>query len=140
VCVCVCVCVCVFVCVCVCVCLFVCVCVSYSYTMTLNPLISFYRTQIEACIAIFRGFKITLWPLVLERTIPTGLPPRVGEVSVNFLRIEDATWPAWRIPTAAFFCFLDRGHYLFFFTISSSVVLTRLSEPHSRPTTSQKIW
>jgi hypothetical protein len=29
-------------------------------------------------------------------------PPLVGEVIANFLRIEGATWSAWRIPTAIF--------------------------------------
>jgi hypothetical protein len=29
---------------------------------------------------------------------------------------------------------------LLFLSGSSSIALTRLSEPHSRPTTSQKIW
>jgi hypothetical protein len=42
---------------------------------------------------------------VRERTIPTELPPVVGEVSANFLRIEGATWSAWRIPTAVFSVF-----------------------------------
>jgi hypothetical protein len=39
---------------------------------------------------------------VRERTIPTDRPPIVGEVIANFLRREDATWLAWRIPTAVF--------------------------------------
>jgi hypothetical protein len=39
---------------------------------------------------------------VRERTIPTKRPPPVGEVGVNFLRIEGATWSAWRIPMAVF--------------------------------------
>jgi hypothetical protein len=37
---------------------------------------------------------------VRERTIPTERTPPVGEVIANFLRIEGATWSAWRIPTA----------------------------------------
>jgi hypothetical protein len=39
---------------------------------------------------------------VREQTIPTKRPPLIGEVSANFLRIEGATWSAWRIPTAVF--------------------------------------
>jgi hypothetical protein len=39
---------------------------------------------------------------VRERTIPTERPPLVGEVIANLLRLEDATWSAWRIPTAVF--------------------------------------
>jgi hypothetical protein len=35
--------------------------------------------------------------------------------------------------------FLDRSGY-FFFSSSSSIVLTRLSGPRSSPTTSQSIW
>jgi hypothetical protein len=31
---------------------------------------------------------------VCKRTIPTERPPLVREVSVNYLRIEDATWSA----------------------------------------------
>jgi hypothetical protein len=41
-------------------------------------------------------------PSVHKRTIPTERPPLVSEVSANFLRIEGATWSAWRIPTAVF--------------------------------------
>jgi hypothetical protein len=41
--------------------------------------------------------KSVAW--VCERTIATEWPPLVGEVSTNFLRIEGATWSAWRIPT-----------------------------------------
>jgi hypothetical protein len=42
---------------------------------------------------------------VREWTIPTERPPLVGEVIANFLRIERATWSAWRIPTAVFSVF-----------------------------------
>jgi hypothetical protein len=41
---------------------------------------------------------------VRERTTPTERP-LVGEVIVNFLRIEGATWSAWRIPTGVFSIF-----------------------------------
>jgi hypothetical protein len=43
--------------------------------------------------------------LVRERTIPTKQPPLVDEDSANVLRIECATWSAWRIPTAVFVAF-----------------------------------
>jgi hypothetical protein len=36
---------------------------------------------------------------VRERTIQTEGPPLVGGLSANILRIEGATWSAWRIPT-----------------------------------------
>jgi hypothetical protein len=51
---------------------------------------------------------------VRKRIIPTERPPLVGEVIANFLRIEGATWSAWRIPTAVFTVFLDRSRYFFF--------------------------
>jgi hypothetical protein len=66
-----------------------------------------------------------------ERTIPTERPPLVGEV----LRIEGATWSAWRSYSR-----LSRLEPLLFLSSSSAVVLTTLSGPRSRPTTSQKIW
>jgi hypothetical protein len=71
--------------------------------------------------------------MVRERTIPTERPPLVGEVIANFLRVEGATWSAWRIPTAAFSVF-ETGAATFL-SSSSSVLLTRLSGPRSRPTT-----
>jgi hypothetical protein len=43
--------------------------------------------------------------LVRERTIPTERPPLVGEVSANFLRIEDVACSAQRIPSAVFSVF-----------------------------------
>jgi hypothetical protein len=56
----------------------------------------------------------------------------------QLLRIEGATWSAWRIPKAVFSVFQTGAAT--FLSSSSSVVLTRLSGPRSRPTTSQKIW
>jgi hypothetical protein len=44
-----------------------------------------------------------------------------------------ATWSAWQIPTAVFSVFYTRAAT--FLSSSSSVVLMRLSGPHSRPTT-----
>jgi hypothetical protein len=49
--------------------------------------------------------------LVRKRTIPAERPPYVGEVSANFLRIEDVAWSAQRIPTAVNLGFLDRLSY-----------------------------
>ena len=77
--------------------------------------------------------------LVRERTIPTERPPPVGEVSANFWEQRCFTWSAQRIPTAVNLCFLDRSRY-FFNSSSSSIDLTRLSGPRSRPPTTQKIW
>jgi hypothetical protein len=64
-------------------------------------------------IIIIKKLKLNSMVWVRERTIPTERPPIVGEVIANFLRIEGATWSAWRIPTAVFsvFGFLDRSRY-----------------------------
>jgi hypothetical protein len=51
----------------------------------------------------------------------------------QLLRIEGATWSAWRIPTAVFSVLLTGAAT--FLSSSSSVILTRLSGPCSRPTT-----
>jgi hypothetical protein len=51
----------------------------------------------------------------------------------QLLRIEGVTWSAWRIPTAVFSVFYTGPAT--FLSSSSSVVLTRLSGPRSRPTT-----
>jgi hypothetical protein len=75
--------------------------------------------------------------LVRERTTPTELPPLVGEVSAKLLRKESDTWLMWRILTAVFS--ISRPEPLFFLPSSSSIVLTRLGGPCSRPTNSQKI-
>jgi hypothetical protein len=63
----------------------------------------------------------------------------------HLLRIEGATWLAWRIPYAVFSDFWTGAAT--FLSSSSSVVPTRLSGPRSRPTTCfpffllfQKIW
>jgi hypothetical protein len=54
---------------------------------------------------LFKTKKLNSMVWVRERTIPTERPPLVSEVIDNFLRIEDATWSAWRIPTAVFSLF-----------------------------------
>jgi hypothetical protein len=51
----------------------------------------------------------------------------------QLLRIKDATWSAWRIPTAVFSVFQTGAAT--FLSSSSWIVLTRLSGPRSRPTT-----
>jgi hypothetical protein len=77
--------------------------------------------------------------LVRERTIPTERPPPVSEVSADFCGWRGVTWSVQRVPTAVNLCFLDRSRYLFY-SSSSSIDLTRLGGPRSRPTTTQKIW
>jgi hypothetical protein len=83
----------------------------------------------------------TIWfnsvAVVRERTIPTERPPLVGEVSANVC--------GYRVPrgqsggTLRPYSRFSRPEPLLFLSSSSSVVLTRLSGPRSRPTTSQKI-
>jgi hypothetical protein len=76
--------------------------------------------------------------LVRKRTIPTEQPQPAGEVSANLAdrgcRVVSAMDPHGRN-----LGFLDLEPLLFH-SSSSSVILTRLSGPCSRPTTSQKIW
>jgi hypothetical protein len=75
--------------------------------------------------------------LVRKRNIPIERPQPVGEVSANFswrgCRVVSATDPHGRNLR-----FLDPKPLLFH-SSSSAIILTRLSGPRSRPTTSQKI-
>jgi hypothetical protein len=75
---------------------------------------------------------------VRERTIPTERTPRVGEVRTNFWgqRLPRGQRDGSLRPYSRF----SRPEPLLFLPSSSSIVLTRLNEPRSRPTTSQKIW
>jgi hypothetical protein len=77
--------------------------------------------------------------LVRKRTIMKERPPLVSEVSANILLIENAAWSVQRIPTAVNLDFMD-PEPLLFHSFSSSVILTKLSGPLSRPTTSERIW
>ena len=76
--------------------------------------------------------------LVRKRTIPTERPPPVGEVSANFCGQRGVTWSAQRIPRPLISVFWTEAAT--FYSSSSSIDLTRLSGPRSRPTTTQKIW
>jgi hypothetical protein len=116
------------------------VCAGHKFNIILWHDLAPYRDQ---CIIIFLEIvyvrkKLKSVALVGEQTMPTERPPLVGEVSANILRIECVAWSAQRIPTVVNFGFLDRSRY-FFLSSSSSVVLTRLSGPRSRPAASQKI-
>jgi hypothetical protein len=51
----------------------------------------------------------------------------------RLLRIDGVEWSAKQIPTSVFL--VPRPQPLFFLPSSSSIVLTRLSGPRSRPTT-----
>jgi hypothetical protein len=75
---------------------------SKSYLQFMVPLL-----QLHACswnTAVTKP-KLNSMVWVRERTIPTEQPSLIGEVTANFLRIEGATWSAWRIPTAVFSVF-----------------------------------
>jgi hypothetical protein len=73
--------------------------------------------------------------LVRKRTIPTERPSFVAEVSANFSGQRVSRGQRNESPTTVNFGFLDLSRY---FLSSSSIILTRLSRPRSRPTTSQK--
>jgi hypothetical protein len=73
---------------------------------------------------------------VRKRTTPSDR--RLSSWLVPNLRIEGVTWLAQRIPTAVNIGFLD-PEPLLFHSDSSTVVLTRLSGPHSRPTTQKNM-
>jgi hypothetical protein len=75
---------------------------------------------------------------VCERTISTERPPLVGEVSANLYGYRVSRGRLNGSPRL--YSRVSRPEPLLFLSSSSSVVLTRLSGPRSRPTTSQKIW
>jgi hypothetical protein len=77
--------------------------------------------------------KLNFVLCVHERTIPTERPPLVDEVSAIF---EDSLCHVVSVtnPNGRILGFLDEP--LLFLPSSSSVVLTRLSGPRSRPTSS----
>jgi hypothetical protein len=73
---------------------------------------------------------------VRVRTILTERPPLVAEVSANFCRQREAR--GRRDGSLRPYSRSSRPEPLFFLPSSSSVVLTRLSGPCSRPTASRK--
>jgi hypothetical protein len=81
--------------------------------------------------------KLNSVVLVRKRTIPTERPQPAGEISATLAdrgcRVVSATDPHGRN-----LGFLDPEQLLFH--SRSSFILTRLSGPRSRPTTSQNIW
>jgi hypothetical protein len=52
--------------------------------------------------------------LVRERTVPTGLPPLVGEVTASFLRIKKCCVVSATDPYGSILGFLDWSRYSFF--------------------------
>ena len=76
--------------------------------------------------------------LFRERTIPTERPPPVGEVSANFADRGVSLGQLNGSPRPLVSVFWIGAAT--FYSSSSSIDLTRLSGPRSRPTTTQKIW
>jgi hypothetical protein len=75
---------------------------------------------------------------IFERTIQTERPPLVGDVSANLC---GKSVPRGQSDGSQHRCSrFSRPDPLFFLSSSSSIVLTRLSGPRSRPTASQKLW
>jgi hypothetical protein len=73
--------------------------------------------------------------LLRKRTIPNGRPPLDGGISANFCGLRRvATRPSRQLISV--FC----TRAATFHPLRSSVILTKLSEPRSRPTHSQKVW
>jgi hypothetical protein len=84
--------------------------IKYSCS-ELRNLINVMQMNLAVCAILYRYVKCNylkmlvfsrIWNIknsmvwVCERTIPTERLPLVGEVIANFLRIESATWSAWR--------------------------------------------
>jgi hypothetical protein len=78
-----------------------------------------------------QGVKTDSVVLVRKRTIPTEWPPHVGEVIANFCkqRVSRGQCNGSPRPYSRF----SRPEPLLFLPSSSSIVLTRLSGPPSRP-------
>jgi hypothetical protein len=75
---------------------------------------------------------------VRERTIPVERSPLVVQVSANFCAYRVSR--GQRDESLRPFFWLSRSEPLLFLPSSSSIVLMRLSEPRSKPTTPKKIW
>jgi hypothetical protein len=115
----------------------------YVYSFNIKQeLLHIICTRILVSIQI-SGFNVSLIVspysvvLVRERTIPIERPPLVGEVSATFA--DKGVTRHHRDGSIRPYCRISRPEPLVFLSSSSSVVLTRLSGPRSRPTTSRKI-
>jgi hypothetical protein len=98
---------------------------------------SFSSTAEGLCLLV-RVLKLNSVASVRQRTIPSERPPLVGEVSAKFCgyRVPRGQRDVSPLPYSRF----SVPEPLLFHSSSSLIVLTRLSGPRSRPTTSQKIW
>jgi hypothetical protein len=107
--------------------------------LTILDIIGLYITQFFDWSKVkITKTKLSSVAWVRDRTVPTELPPLVGELSANFC--------GYKVPRGQHdgslrpYSRLSRPEPLLFLPSSSSVVLTKLSGPRSRLTTSQKIW
>jgi hypothetical protein len=96
----------------------------------------FIKNNLYMAESVLKILKLNSVVLVCERIILIKRPPLVGEVSANFCgyRVQrgqcyGSLWPYFRLSIPKLLLFLPS---------SSSIVLTRLGGPLSRPTTSQK--
>jgi hypothetical protein len=104
---------------------------GYSFTMfTLS-------VSLAVTLQISLYYKRNSVALVRKRIIPTKRPPHVDEVSANFCRLRTSRGQRNGSPRS--YSLFSRQDPLLFLPSSSSIVLTRLSGPRSRPTTLQKI-
>jgi hypothetical protein len=73
---------------------------EFENYMTENFMDHYELITVQNAIYLNRLKSSMVW--VRKRTIPTERPPLIGG---QLLRIEGATWSAWRIPTAVFSIF-----------------------------------
>jgi hypothetical protein len=89
-------------------------------------------------LALHKKKKTNSVTLVREQSMPTERPPLVGKNSANFcgyIEPRDQCDGSLRLYSR-----FSRPERILFLSSSSSVVLTRMSGPRSRPITCQKIW
>jgi hypothetical protein len=102
-------------------------------SMQYNVLMRKVKTKVK-----MPKLKLNSVSLVRERTVPTERPAHFGEVSANFCgeKVSRGQRDGSLLPYYRF----SRPEPQLFLPSSSSMVLTRLSGPRSKLTTSQKIW
>jgi hypothetical protein len=128
---------------------------KFEYTERIQNLFSIFVSD-RIYIYILINFDIYFWysqeiiimPINLKAKL-CGFSPQANYTDQataacrrncwQLLRIEGVAWSTQRIPTAVI-SFFYTPELILFHSTSSSVILTRLSGPRSRPTTSQKIW
>jgi hypothetical protein len=84
-------------------------------------------------------YKQTPWPLVRKRTIPTEWPPLVDEIYCQLLWIEGCRVVSAAGPLRSLISVFYTGAATFF-QVAPQLLSQGLSESHSWPTATQKIW